>query len=221
MYGLLQERAWAVNKLDFGYVRWVNRWGMMGYMKNAVILHGMPDPGDQEYYNVKLPSASNAHWLPWLQKQLMVRDIAAQTPEIPNSWKPEYETWRKEFERYDITPDTILVGHSCGGGFILRWLSKHKDVKVGKVVLVAPWIDPEKRDTTDFFDFELDPNLQDRTASLTIFASDNDSASVQKSVEIIREALPNATYREFHNYGHFCLGDMKTIEFPELVEVLT
>lgn len=189
-------------------------------MKNAIILHGKPDPGQEEYYNPNFPSASNSHWLPWLQKQLLIKDIAAQTPEIPNSWKPDYPTWQREFERYDITPETILVGHSCGGGFIVRWLSEHKDTKVRKVVLVAPWLDPDHADTTDFFEFEIDPDLVKRAARLTIFNSDNDYESVRKSVDKIREVIPDIGYREFHEYGHFTYEDMKTIEFPELLEEL-
>jgi predicted alpha/beta hydrolase family esterase len=186
-------------------------------MKNAIILHGMP--GKKEYYNPDIPSASNFHWYPWLQKQLLIHDIDAQTPEIPNVWKTGYETWRKEFERYDITPQTILVGHSYGGGFIVRWLSENPNIKVGKVVLVAPWIDPSN-DTDDLFKFDIDPNLVGRTVKTTIFNSDDDSATVQKSVQIIRKALPDIGYREFHNYGHFCLGDLKTEKFPELLDEL-
>lgn len=189
-------------------------------MKNAIILHGMPDPGMKEYYNPSVPSASNAHWLPWLQQQLMIRDIATQTPEIPNSWKPDYPTWRKEFERYDITPETVLVGHSCGGGFLVRWLSEHPDIRVGKVVLVAPWIDPRRTNTTDFFEFVIDPLLKSRTADLVIFGSDNDFKSVQASIQIIREAVQDVGYREFHNYGHFCTEDLKSVQFPELLEEL-
>lgn len=188
---------------------------------NAIILHGMPGPGNKEYYNPAFPSASNSHWIPWIQKQLLMHDIAAQTPEMPNSWKPDYETWRKEFERFDITPETILVGHSCGGGFIVRWLSEHKDAHVGKVVLVAPWLDPDRTDTTDFFAFEIDPELAKRTAGLTIFNSDNDSEDIQTSVKMIREAIPDTRYREFHNYGHFCYENMKTTAFPELLEILS
>jgi hypothetical protein len=187
-------------------------------MKNAILLHGRPDPGDAEYYNPDLPSASNSHWFPWLQKQLLMHDIAAQTPEIPNSWQPYYPTWQKEFERYDITPETILVGHSCGGGFLVRWLSEHKDVKVGKVVLVAPWIDPGHKETTDFFDFTIDPKLVERAAGITIFNSDNDFNAIQKSVNIIRETVSDINYREFHNYGHFCERDLGTNEFPELIK---
>ncbi len=38
-------------------------------MKNAIILHGQPSRG--EYYNIEMPSMSNAHWIPWLQGQLL------------------------------------------------------------------------------------------------------------------------------------------------------
>lgn len=185
-------------------------------MKNAILLHGKP--GKKEYYDPKIPSASNAHWFPWLQKQLLVHDITAHTPEVPNAWKPHYPTWKKEFERFEITSETILVGHSCGGGFLVRWLSENKNVKVGKVVLVAPWLDPNRKETTDFFELTIDPALSDRTSSIIIFNSDDDSESIQKSVRIIRESVKDVSYREFHNYGHFCRKDLRTEEFPELLE---
>ena len=100
----------------------------------------------------------------------------------------------------------------------MRWLSENKNVKVGKVILVAPWIDPDREETTDFFEFAMDPNLSNRTANITIFNSDDDEESVQKTVKTIRETLKNINYREFHNHGHFCRKDLKTEEFPELLE---
>ncbi len=186
-------------------------------MKNAIIIHGKPSK--KEYYDPDQASSSNYHWFPWLQKQLVVHDIFAQTPEIPNAWQPNYEIWTKEFERYELTPETILVGHSCGAGFLVRYLSEHKDLKVGKVVLVAPWIDPFRdEDTGSFFDFEIDPNLAERASGVTIFNSDDDDHSVHETVKFIREKVKDVNYREFHNYGHFCLSNMKTEKFPELLD---
>jgi len=185
-------------------------------MKNAIILHGTGSK--EEYYSLEYPSASNSHWFPWLQNNLLTQDIFAVTPEMPNSFSPDYEVWRTEFERYDITSETILIGHSCGGGFLLRWLSEHPEVRVDKVVLVAPWLDPAREDTTDFFDFTIDKNLVDRTKGVTIFSSDNDFDPVVKSIEIILEQIPNIKVKEFHNYGHFCYRDLKTEEFPELLQ---
>jgi predicted alpha/beta hydrolase family esterase len=188
-------------------------------MKNAILVPGRPDK--EEYYDPKFPTNSNNHWFPWLSKQLQIRDIFAVAIEVPEPYKPRYEVWKKEFEKFDITPETVLVGHSCGGGFLVRWLSENKGRKVGKVVLVAPWLNPENNpasDTADFFDFEIDFSLASRTNGITIFNSDNDQATIHNSVQIIRSKINGVDYNEFHNYGHFCIEDMKTVEFPELLD---
>lgn len=185
-------------------------------MKNAILLHGMPSR--EEYFDPNTKSLSNMHWFPWLQKQLIVNSILAQTPEIPDSFKPDYKLWKKEFERYDLTSETILVGHSCGGGFIVRFLSENKNLKVGKVVLVAPWIDPFRDDTTDFFDFEIDSDLVNRTKGITIFDSDDDYDSIKESIRILQDKIPGIKNKKFHNYGHFTEKSMGKLEFPELLE---
>jgi predicted alpha/beta hydrolase family esterase len=187
-------------------------------MKNAIILHGMA--GKEEYYDPNTRSGSNAHWLPWLQKQLIVHDIAAQTPEVPNAWRPYYPTWKHEFERYEITPDTMLVGHSRGAAFIIRWLSEHPNQQVGKVVLVAPAFILGPRDDPHFFDCEIDATMPARTKGLTVFHSDTDSDTVKQSVAILMDTFENARYHEFHNYGHFTYRVMGTEQFPELLETL-
>jgi len=160
---------------------------------------------------------SNAHWIAWLQAQLLKNDIAAATPEVPNAFQPDWELWKKEVERFEITPDTIIVGHSRGGEFWLRYLSEHTDLKVGKVVLVAPSLGWYYSDDHYFGDFTIDPNLAERTNGLVLFHSDNDKEGIQKSVEEIRKTIKNLEYREFH-LGHFTFGSMGTEKFPELLE---
>lgn len=187
-------------------------------MKNAIILHGSTDK--EEYYAVKHPSMSNSHWIPWLQKRLLVEHIPTATPEIPECYRLDYAVWKREFERFDITEETILVGHSCGGGFIVRWLSENKDTKVDKVVLVAPWIDPDKREGKVFFDFTMDAELVSRTKGVTIFASDNDMQSVQESVKQITEGVRDVSTITFHNHGHFCIQDLGSEAFLELLEYI-
>lgn len=194
-------------------------------MKNAILVPGRPDK--DEYYDPNVPANSNNHWFPWLSKQLQINDVFAVAIEPPRPYAPRYDVWKKEFERFDITQETVLVGHSCGGGFLVRWLSENKDIKVGKVVLVAPWLNPKNNpasDTADFFDFEIDPNLVGRTAGITIFNSDNDQDTIHTSVKIIREKVQGVDYKEFNGYGHFCIEDvdspfnMPTSDFPELLE---
>ncbi len=190
-------------------------------MKTAILVPGRPDK--DETYDPQYPSNSNSHWFPWLTKKLIINDIHTVAIELPNPWQPRYEIWKKEFERFEVDEDTILVGHSCGGGFLVRWLSENKNAKAGKVVLVAPWLNPEDNpvsDTADFFKFEIDPNFIRRAQSVTIFKSDNDQETVHKSVDIIRKHVPAIGYKEFHNKGHFCFEDLHTDEFPELAEFL-
>lgn len=185
-------------------------------MKNAIILHGTPDK--EEYYSDKYPSASNSHWLPWLQKQLLMNDIHAITPEVFKCYDPKYDLWKSEFEKNNIDKNTILVGHSNGAGFIIRWLSENKDVIVDKVILVAPWLDPHNRKRKDFFDFKTDSDLVSRTNKFLVFHSTNDHKEMQDSLEIIKNEINNVKIRIFENYGHFTLRSMKTEKFPELLE---
>lgn len=186
-------------------------------MQNAIILHGSTD--EEEYFNDKYPSQSNLGWIPWLQKQLLIKGILTQTPELPEAYDPNYGKWKKEFERYDISKETILVGHSCGGGFLIRWLSENK-VTVKKLVLVAPWLDPYRARPTDFFDFEIDKNMQERIGEIHLFVSEDDENDIQKSVEIIESNISGIIKKTFTDKGHFLLDEMGTEKFPELLEVV-
>jgi predicted alpha/beta hydrolase family esterase len=187
-------------------------------MRNAIILHGLP--GKEEYYSDKYPSASNSHWLPWLQNQLLIHDIKADTPEMFKAYEPHYDEFVREVEKLGITPQTTLVGHSLGGGFWVQYLSEHPEVFVDKVVLVAPWINNEKNYDIDFFDFEIDPTIVERVNEFIVFTSDNDDDENKSSEKVILETLPNINHREFHGYGHFTLRGMGTTEFPELLEAI-
>lgn len=186
-------------------------------MKTAIIIHGYNDKS--EYLDKSRPAASNDHWIPWIQRQLLLKGIETQTPEMPGFYEPNYKKWSKMLERFDLNEDTILVGHSCGGGFLVRWLSEN-NIKIGKVVLVAPWLDPEKRIDPNFFKFEIDSNISSRTAGLTIMYSTDDDPTIIKSIEILKSKLVNVNFQEFKDKGHFVLGDLKTEKFPELLSVL-
>ncbi len=187
-------------------------------MKNAIIIHGMPSK--KEYFNSKNQAQSNKHWFPWIQRQLILKGILAQTPEFPEPYKPVYEKWRDVFELFKIDKNTILVGHSCGAGFLVRWLSENK-IKVGKVILVAPWIDPEHKLKTKFFDFEIDPNLVKKTGGLTIFVSKDDYRFIVESVNQLKNSIKGKiTIKEFANCGHFTFKDLGTEKFLELRDAI-
>jgi predicted alpha/beta hydrolase family esterase len=185
-------------------------------MKTAIILHGMPDK--ENYFDSKADSQSNSHWLPWLQHQLNIKGILTQTPEMPEPYDPTYEKWKEVFEQFSINEETTLIGHSCGAGFIVRYLSEHT-IKVGKVVLVAPWINSEREDDVTIFDnLQIDENLIHKTTGITIFSSSDDDQAIKNSISVLQGVIKGIKIVEFNNYGHFCFGDTKTREFPELLK---
>lgn len=187
-------------------------------MKNAIIIHGMPDK--EEYDRVEGSLKALGHWIIWLQKALVKKGVDAVVPAMPVPYEPKYEAWKNTFEQYDITPETILVGHSCGAGFLVRWLSENKN-QVGKVVLVAPWVDPTKEYTTEMFDaFTIDPELVARCKEFTVVYSLDDDQGVIITVDELKAALPAGQFKEFSGKGHFTFDDMGTHEFPEILTIL-
>jgi predicted alpha/beta hydrolase family esterase len=187
-------------------------------MKQAIILHGKPTKEGYYSSSRERNSQSNSHWLPWLQHELILRDILAQTPELPKPYEPKYEDWKRIFEQLQPDKDTLLVGHSCGGGFLLRWLSENKHIKVGKVMLVAPSLGQDWEDTTGFMNFKIDPDFINRTDGVTIFYSDDDKPGIGEAVSRITELIPKAKLITFHGRGHFTEKSNLIIEFPELLE---
>lgn len=186
-------------------------------MKTAIIIHGMPEKAN--YFNPDRPSSSsNKHWLPWIQNQLILNGWLAQTPEMPEPYEPVYEKWCSVFEQFKVNKETVLIGHSCGGGFLVRWLSENK-IKVGKVVLVAPWLDPLHERALGMFDFKIDSSLPGRTAGLYVMYSTDDDEEMLQTAKILRESLDkeNVYFQEFTDKGHFCLEELGTEKFPELL----
>lgn len=187
-------------------------------MNRAIILHGMP-PKDEYYSDKTEDSPSNSHWIPWLQRQLLINNINAQTPEMPHPYRPDYDVWKNEFERLEPDENTLLVGHSCGGGFLVRWLSENPKIIVGKVVLVAPWLDIEKKAGL-MFDFSLKQDIAKQSKKgIDLLYSTNDGPELQSSLKYLRQNTKDLRYHEFINYGHFTLSAMKTREFPELLKI--
>lgn len=178
-------------------------------------------PSKEEYFRKEGESFSNKHWLPWLQNQLNIRNILAQTPEMLESYLPDYEKWKNIFEQFRIDENTILVGHSCGAGFLVRYLSEN-NIKVNKVALVAPWINPEKDELgKNMFDnLVIDENLLKKTKDLEIFISEDDEDYIKDGVEILKNKIKDIKIIDFKDKGHFVIEDMHTREFPELLEFL-
>lgn len=187
-------------------------------MRTAITLHGMPSK--EEYFDANVPSPSNHHWLPWVQRQLLLNGVLAQTPEMPVPYAPNYAQWASVFEQFRIDEETMLIGHSCGAGFLIRWLSEHP-VRVGKVALVAPWIDPSRERAREMFDdLRMDSGVAARTQGMRLFISSDDLQDKLDTAAILEREIPGIQTNWFIDRGHFTIRGMKTQCFPELVEYL-
>jgi len=177
--------------------------------KNCIIIHGSPDNSKDDTYD--------KHWMPWIKKELELRDIKTVVPRMPEPSKPVYEIYKKEFEKNLIDEDTILIGHSRGCAFLVRWLGDSKQ-KVKKLILVAPYkvVVEKNKFKEEFSNFKIDKSIKECVQEIVIFTSDNEEVAGKESVNIYHKALGGKII-ELKGRGHYTFGDMGTEEFPELL----
>ena len=136
---------------------------------------------------------------------------------MPSPWQPDYEKFKSEFEKYDVDKNTILVGHSCGCAFLVRWLGETK-TKIFKLILVAPWKVNDKGDSSreKFYTYDIDKTVSNRIEEIIMFTSDNEDPKGKDSLIIFHNALGGEII-ELKNQGHYTQAGMGTEKFPELV----
>lgn len=183
---------------------------------NCIIIHGCPT--DEEKAMNPETRTYDKHWLPWTREQLTLRGVKTETPLMPEPWAPDYEKFKKEFEKYAVSENTILIGTSCGCAFLVRWLGEAKK-KIKKLILVAPWKypDEEKKEWEGFYVYDVDKTIRERVDEIIMFTSDNEAAAGKKSLQIFHATLGGEII-ELQGRGHYLLRDMGTVEFPELIE---
>ena len=185
-------------------------------MTNCIILHGCP--GDEEKSMDPERRTYDKHWIPWSKKELFAKGIDTLTPLMPDPWKPDFEAWKEKFNGFEINENTILIGHSCGCAFLVRWLGE-TGRKIDKLILVAPWKIPDQDNEIrkKFYEYEINSSIKDNIKQVIIFTADDEAEDGKASSKIFHEALGGKLI-ELKNHGHFCLSDMGTEEFPELLE---
>jgi predicted alpha/beta hydrolase family esterase len=186
--------------------------------RNCIIIHGCPS--DQEKAMDPATRTYDKHWLPWTKKQLEVRGIAVKAPLMPAPWAPVYEDFKREFEKSAVGENSILIGHSCGGTFLVRWLGETKR-KIHKLILVAPWKIEDDADEfqRNFYVFPVDIAIRDRVGAIIMFTAPDEALAGKKGLEMFHEALGGEVI-SLDGHGHYCLSDMRTEEFPELIKAV-
>jgi len=189
---------------------------------NVIIIHGS-NPHDKEKLAKGEPPQNKRHWIPWIKEKLEKKDIKVNTPLMPKNWNPKYEEWKKEFEKLDINKETILIGHSAGGAFIVKWLGETKK-KIKKLILIAPAKSYGKKPSDiflkklwEFCNFEIDKEILNLVEEIIIFFSDDEKESIKQAIQIYCKELSIVPIK-LRGKGHFTERSMGTKEFPELLE---
>lgn len=186
-------------------------------MPNAIICHGVKDKAGFDAMTVPLCAS---YWFPWLQQKLILSGVPTQVPSFTNSWLPvrNFESDAHILSRQDMNDETILIGHSCGGGLVVKYLSENPDIKIGHLILVAPWIDVHRQFPQYFNNFEPDPGLARRVRSMDLFYSMDDhyGEMILNSCDKLQAVYPDMRVHRFTDKSHFT-GTMT--EFPEIWQV--
>lgn len=164
-------------------------------MKNCIIIHGCPSDNTDPTYN--------KHRMPRLKKELISNNIPTETPLMPSPWQPIYEEYKKEFEKYPINEDSILIGHSCGCSFLVHRLGESKQ-KIQKLILVAPRKINDEGDMIreKFYGYPIDESIKERAKEILIFTSNDEDPEGKESVKIFHEALGGKII-DLKDHGHY------------------
>lgn len=185
-----------------------------GVNKRVIIVHGGPlntlesDPHELHTY----------WWFPWVKAELERRGIETIVPPMPHPWNPIYAEYKKEFEKLFVDENTIVIGHSRGCAFLVRWLGETKR-HVQKLIMVAPSFIPSGNNEFKkaFYAFDIDATIKERVKRRVIFTSDTEGVEGKRSASIINEKL-NCEVISLKNHGHYISEEMGGNTFPELIE---
>jgi len=169
---------------------------------------------------VRDPAAlEQRRWTKTLQEDLGA-DFEVFMPTMPNKQNAKYEEWKIWLERHFqfLHDDVVLIGHSQGGYFLLKYLSENDmPVRVRALYLLASPAGPDDfgaEDGGDFaFETERIKDIQKNVKDVYIFHSEDDPVVPYSHATTLKGLLPNAKLITFSDRGHFL-----TETFPEFVE---
>lgn len=136
------------------------------------------------------------------------------TPTMPCGWRARYGDWKIWFERHVefLRDGVVLVGHSLGGNFLVKWLSENiLPVQISQLHLVAA---SYSEFDDDFKITEFPKNIfENKIHEIHIYHSADDTIVPIAESHKYFEALPGSHLHIFEDRFHF-LDET----FPELFE---
>ena len=137
-------------------------------------------------------------------------------PKMPDPENPTYHSWKRQLEKQlDLVDDEIiLVGHSLGGSVLVKYFSEipYQKPISGLFLIASPFF---KGAGSALTEFSLREDFGSRLVSIPkifLYHSRDDEWVPFSHQAQFSNKLPQATVREFDDYGHSFERP-----FPELI----
>lgn len=132
-------------------------------------------------------ASSDSNFFPWALIEMNKIGFEAYNLDMPSTENPVYSEWKKYFEKNyadKVDEKSVLIGHSLGGSFILRYLAETEQ-KVDLVILVAPAkTDCGISEISNFFEKDLDfAKIKKNVRKIVLLGSDNDQFIPKKDFD--------------------------------------
>lgn len=196
-------------------------------MTQILTIHGGTTFATQEAYLEYLKNAPvypermtfKPMWRELLQQNLG-SEHTVLSPSMPNKTNARYEEWKLYFDKIAaiLKDGCILIGHSLGAIFLVKYLSENKvPVKIKATILVAaPHSDESTEDLTDFkLGTVIPPLFTQQAGEATLFFGSDDPVIAPIEIERYKAALPQAAVHVMSAPDHFM-----RVEFPEIINVI-
>ena len=166
-------------------------------------------------------------WMLWAKRVLTEKGYEVFVPEMPDTEHPKIGPWIEKMKKTVGVPrpDDFFIGHSIGCQTILRYLKTLSEgIKVGKVILVAPWwyltLDENEAQADADSWLKMDVNFEkvkSKAGKFVAVFSDNDPwVPIEENLEYFKEKL-NPEIVVKNKMGHFTADEGST-ELPLLLE---
>jgi uncharacterized protein len=190
--------------------------------KQVVVIHGGDTFGTHEEYlnflnnfniDIERYKSGKDDWKPWLRGQLG-EDYEVILPKMPNQFNAQFAEWELWLNKIvpNLNGEVILIGHSLGASFLIKYLSLNKFPKKLSGIFLTGAVYETDVDGYTLYSFSLPEMIDLQTDHVYFYHSKDDPVVPFSEMEKFMKVLPNANYRVFDDRKHF-----NQEEFPELV----
>jgi predicted alpha/beta hydrolase family esterase len=139
-------------------------------------------------------------------------------PKMPGESDPDYEPWKVQIKKElaALEGEVILIGHSLGSSFLLKYLSEEKLEKsiVGIFLMATPYWGGDGWQYEGYEAIALPEDFALKMPSgapIFLYHSRDDEIVPFAHLALYAEKLPQATIREFNRRGHQFNNDLSEV----------